>query len=43
MWYVILDGSVMPIPYRTMKEAMAACDDYKRRLGACICDIKYIV
>ena len=42
MWYVKLNGTVMPIPYKTSTEAIAACDDYKRKLGACICDIVFI-
>lgn len=42
MWFVILNGTLMPTPYKTMKEAMEACDEYHRRLGACICDVKYI-
>lgn len=42
MWYVKLDGNIIPTPYRTMREAMNACDDYKRRLGACVCDVVYL-
>lgn len=35
-WYVELNGTVLPTPYRTMLDAFAACDELKARLGPCI-------
>ena len=35
-WYVELNGTVLPTPYRTMRDAFDACDELKERLGPCI-------
>jgi len=38
MWYVTVNGTKMPTPYRTLTEALAACDEYRARLGSVLCD-----
>lgn len=38
MWYVTVNGTKMPTPYRTLSEAITACNEYRARLGAGIYD-----
>lgn len=41
MWYVTINGRKMPIPYRTLSEALDAIEEYHERLGAAIYDTVY--
>lgn len=35
-WYIELNGTILPTPYRTMRDAFKACEEFKERLGPCI-------
>ena len=38
-WYVVLNGTTLPTPYASMREAFDEIDRLKERLGPCICDV----
>ena len=35
-WYVELNGTILPTPYKKLSDCMQACEDLKKQLTACI-------